>query len=141
VLLNKGIEMTFINQQYAIVGQVKSISRGDGPMTTVNMRGVQDNKHYHTYVVYKYRNRRHWQDIIDNPGQGHIVTFSNGALNKPGQIDADSVPEIAISAPTVDIHAVVDELHGIKPKRRKPTQDEVMAQFARMETMMKDLFE
>jgi len=133
--------MTFINQQYAIVGQVRSISRTDGAMTTINMRGVADNRHYHTYVVYKYRNRRHWQEIIDNPAQGHIVTFSNGALSKPGQIDADSVPAIEATASTLDIHAVVDELHGIKPKRRKPTQDEVLAQFAKLENMVQDLFE
>ncbi len=133
--------MTFINQQYAVVDQYKSISRTDGPMTTVNMRGVDDNKHYHTYVVHRYRNARQWQTITDNPGTGHIITFEAGRLSKPNQIDADSTPVIVVSAPTVDIHAVVDELHGIKPKKHKPTQDEVMAQFARMETMIKDLFE
>jgi hypothetical protein len=133
--------MTFINQQYAIVDQHRSVSPKDGAMTTVNMRGVNDNKHYHTYVVNKYRNAKHWLTITSEPGQGHIVTFSNGQLSKPGQIDADSVPTIIVSAPTVDIHAVVDELHGIKPKRRKPTEAEVLAQFAKMETMMKDLFQ
>lgn len=133
--------MTFIDQQYAVVDQYKSISRTDGPMTTVNMRGVNDNKHYHTYVVHKYRNARHWQTITDNPGTGHIVTFETGRLSKANQIDADSKPIIAISAPTVDIHAVVDELHGIQPKKRKPTKDEVLAQFAKMETMIQNLFE
>jgi hypothetical protein len=133
--------MTFINQQYAIVDQFKSISRTDGPMTTVNMRGVHDNKHYHTYVVNKYRNAKQWTAITDHPGTGHIVTFNNGKLSKPNQIDADSIPVIEASAPTVDIHAVVDELHGIKPKKRKPTKAEVLAQFAKMETMMQDLFD
>jgi len=133
--------MTFINQQYAIVDQFKSISRTDGPMTTVNMRGVNDNKHYHTYVVNKYRNAKQWAVITDTPGTGHIVTFENGRLSKPNQIDADSTPTIIVSAPTVDIHAVVDELHGIKPKKRKPTKAEVLAQFAKMETMMQDLFD
>jgi len=133
--------MTFINQQYAIVDQFKSISPKDGPMTTVNMRGVNDNKHYHTYVVNRYRNAKAWSEITQNPGTGHIVTFSNGQLSKANQIDADSVPVIIVSASTVDIHAVVDELHGIKPKRRKPTEAEVLAQFAKMESMMKDLFQ
>lgn len=133
--------MTFINQQYAIVDQFRSVSPKDGAMTTVNMRGVNDNKHYHTYVVYKYRNARHWKAITDNPGQGHIVTFAAGNLSRANQIDADSVPEIIVSASTQDIHAVVDELHNIKPKRRRPTRDEVLAQFVKMETMMRDLFD
>jgi hypothetical protein len=133
--------MQFIDQQYAIVDQHKSISRTDGPMTTVNMRGVNDNKHYHTYVVNKFRNVKHWQKILNLPGVGHIVTFTNGIMSGPNQIDADSVPVIAISAPTVDIHAVVDELHGIKPRRRRPTQAEMLAQFSKIETMIQDLFE
>jgi hypothetical protein len=132
--------MTFINQQYAIVDQFKSISRLAGPMTTVNMRGINDNKHYHTYVVNQYRNAKYWSTILDNPGMGHIVVFANGQLSKSNQIDADSMPVIIASASTIDIHAIVDELHGVKPKHRKPTKDEVLAQFAQMETMIKDLF-
>lgn len=133
--------MTFVNQQYAIVDQIKSISRTDGPMTTVNMRGVNDNKHYHTYVVNRYRNAKHWAAVTNTPGVGYIVTFDNGRLSRAGQIDADSVPVIVISAATIDIRAVVDELHGIKPKKYKPTREEVMAQFAKMESLVKDLFE
>ena len=100
--------MTFINQQYAIVDQFKSISRLAGPMTTVNMRGIDDNKHYHTYVVNTYRNAKYWSTILNNPGQGHIVVFANGQLSKANQIDADSMPVIIASASTIDIHAIVD---------------------------------
>lgn len=133
--------MTFINQQYAIIDQIHSISRTDGPMITVNMRGISDNKHYHTYVVKKYRNAKHWAAVTNAPGVGYIVTFLNGGLSRTGQIDADSVPLIAASAPTVEIRRVVDELHGIAPKKYKPTRAEVLAQWEKTKAMGDLLFE
>jgi transposase-like protein len=133
--------MEFVNQQYAVVNQVTGVSKNGGSMVTVNMRGVTDNKHYHTYVVKTYKNSRQWQTITERPGQGHIVYFSNGKFSAANQIDADSKPEILISAPTIDIHAVVDEVHGITPKKRKPTKAEILADFKQLEKKIIDLFD
>lgn len=133
--------MEFINQQYAVVNQVNGVSKNGGSMVTVNMRGVTDNKHYHTYVVKTYKNSRQWQVITERPGQGHIVYFTNGKLSAANQIDADSKPELLVSAPTVDIHAVVDEVHGLAPKNRKPTKAEILEDFKQLEKKIMDLFD
>lgn len=133
--------MEFVNQQYAVIGQTTGVSKNGGSMVTVNMRGVTDNKHYHTYVVKTYKNSRKWQVITERPGQGHIVYFRNGKLSAANQIDADSTPEVLVSAGTVDIHAVVDELHGLGVKKRKPTREEILADFKQLEQKISDLFE
>ncbi|WP_395652617.1 hypothetical protein [Brevundimonas sp.] len=133
--------MEFVEQQYAVVNQVAGVSKNGGSMITVNMRGITDNKHYHTYVVKTYKNSKKWQAITERPAQGHIVYFSNGKLSAANQIDADSKPEILVSAPTVDIHAVVDEVHGLAPRKRKPTRAEILNDFKQLETKIMDLFD
>jgi hypothetical protein len=134
--------MEFVNQQYGIVGQYRSNSNnGTGRMTTINMRGVTDNKHYITYVVDSYKNYKHWKNIVLHPDVGYVVRFPNGRLSKPGQIDADSIPVIQTTGTTTEINQVIDELNYVAPKRYKPTKAEVLAQLARTQAMIEDLFE
>lgn len=133
--------MEFVDQQYAVVSQIAGVSKNGGAMITVNMRGVTDNKHYHTYVVKTYRNSKNWRLITERPEQGHIVYFRYGKLSAANQIDADSTPDILVSASIADVHATVDELHGVAVRKRKPTPAEVMAQFDKTQAMMRELFE
>lgn len=133
--------MEFLNQQYGIVKQYRSASNnGTGRMTTITLRGVTDNKRYTTYVVDKYKNARHWQDITLHPEVGYVVVFDHGKLSKAGQIDADSCPVILERASTVDIMTVIDEAHSLKPKKHKLTAEEKLAIAEQLINQMKELF-
>ena len=137
----------FRDQLYAIVGQTAATTKAnDTPMTIITMWGIEDAKTYHTYVVSDYKNSSAWAYITTHPDLGFIVKFANGRLTNESQINADGFPMIQDQlATTFDLKQVCHQLWAeanIKTtKKPKPTQDEILAQFAIMETMIKGIFE
>lgn len=133
--------MEFLKQQYAVVAQFRSNSNtGTGRMTTITFRGVTDNKEYTSYIVDKFRNAKQWQPITNNPHTGHLVKFESGRLSKAYQIDADSVPTVVTTASTAQLNSIINEIHGIKPVRKKPTKQELLEQIEKTRLMVEDLF-
>lgn len=137
----------FREQLYAIVGQTASTTKADDtPMSIITLWGIEDAKTYHTYVVSDYKNSAAWSYITAHPDLGFIVKFAAGRLKTDSQINADSMPLIQDQlATTLELKQVCHQLWAeanIKTtKKVKPTQDEILAQFAIMEVMIKGIFE
>lgn len=115
-------------------------------MTTITLWGVEDRLVYTTYIVDDYKNASQWNYITRNATRGYLVKFPNGKLSKSLQINADCQPIIEDeTADTFELKQVCQRIWdetSPNPKRKvKPTKDEVLAQVARMEQMVKDLFE